>query len=161
MRGRLEFVDVSLGEGSLEEIEFAIVDHSIYMHLRTSRKVFESEIYARLIGRMLGIIYWVINVIYLMRESFVIVGYYFRYLLSQNASTTEQTHMVETVLSYLVVAVVTIFVALESVVLLCKTFHQEKSLLTPHNCAHCQDRKWQKIKLNQAVHVDTAWLKHM
>ena len=131
------------------------------MHLRTSGKVFESEIYARLIGRMLGIIYWVTNTIYLTRGSFVIVGYYFRYLLNQNASTTEQIHMVETILSCLVVVIVTNFFTLESVVLLCKTFCQEKSLLTPHNCAHCQDRKWQKINLNQAVHVGTAWLKHM
>ena len=131
------------------------------MHLRTSRKVFKSKIYARLIDRMLGIIYWVINTIYLTRESFVIVGYYFRYLLNQNASTAEQIHMVETIFSYLVVVIITIFFALESVVLLCKTFRQEKSLLTSHNCAHCQDRKWRKINLNQAVHVGTAWLKHM
>ena len=131
------------------------------MHLQTSRKVFESEIYARLFGRMLGIIYWVINTIYLMRESFMIVGYYFRYLLNQNASTAEQIHVVETILRYLVVVIITIFFTLESVVLLCKTFRQEKSLLTPHNCACCQDRKWRKIKLNQAVHVGTAWLKHM
>ena len=110
---------------------------------------------------MLGIIYWVINTIYLTRESFMIVGYYFRYLLNQNTSTVKQIHMVETILSYLVVVIVTIFFALESVVLLCKTFHQEKSLLTPHNCACCQDRKCQKINLNQAVHVGTAWLKHM
>ena len=131
------------------------------MHLQTSRKVFESKIHARLFGRMLGIVYWVINVIYLVRKSFVIVGYYFRYLLNQNASTVEQIHVVETVLSCLVVIIVTIFFALESVVLLCKTFCQEKSLLTPHICACCQDREWRKIKLNQAVHVDTAWLKHV
>ena len=107
------------------------------MCLQTSRKVFESEISARLIGRMLGIKYWVINVIYLTKESFVIVGYYFRYLLSQNASTAEQIHVVETILSCLVVVTLTIFFALESVVLLCKTFRREKSLLTPHICAHC------------------------
>ena len=66
------------------------------MCLRTSRKVFESEIHARLIGRTLGIVYWVTNVIYLMKESLVIVEYYFGYLLSQNASTTRQIHVVET-----------------------------------------------------------------
>ena len=131
------------------------------MRLQTSRKVFESEICARLIGRTLGIIYWVINVIYLTRQSFMIVGHYFRYLLSQNNSTAKQIHMVETILSCLVVVIITIFFALESVVLLCKTFCQEKGLLTPHICACCQDRKWQRINLNQTVHVGTAWLKHM
>ena len=118
------------------------------MCLQISRKVFESEIRARLVGRMLGIVYWIINVTYLIKESLVIVGYYFRYLLSQNASTTEQIHVVETVLSCLVVVAITIFFALESIVLLCKTFHQEKSLLTPHICANCQNRKWQKTRLN-------------
>ena len=131
------------------------------MRLQTSRKVFESEIHARLIGRMLGIVYWIINVMYLIKESLVIVECYFRYLLSQNASIAEQIHVVETILSCLVVVAITISFALESVVLLCKTFHQEKSLLTPHICAHCQDRKWQKIRLNQAVCVGSAWLKHM
>ena len=126
------------------------------MRLQTSRKAFESEIRARLIGRTLGIVYWIINVTYLMKESLVMVEYYFRYLLSQNANTAEHIHMVETVLSCLVLVAITIFFALESVVLLCKTFCQEKSLLTPHICARCQGRKWQKIKLNQAVRVGSA-----
>ena len=128
------------------------------MCLQTSRKVFESEIHARLVGRMLGIVYWIINVTYLIKESLVIAEFYFRYLLSQDASTTEQIHMVETVLSCLVVVVITIFFALKSIVLLCITFGQEKCLLKPHVCVNCQNKKWQKIRLNQAVHVGTAWL---
>ena len=131
------------------------------MHLHTSRKVFESEIHARLVGRMLGIVYWIINITYLIKESIIVVEYYFRYLLSQNASTVEQIQVVETVLSCLVVIVITIFFALESMVLMCITFGQEKSLLKPHVCVNCQNRKWQKIRLNQTVHVGTAWLKPM
>ena len=129
------------------------------MHLQTSRKVFESEIHARLVGRMLGIIYWMINITYLIKESLIVVEYYFRYLLSQNDSTVEQIQVVETVLSCLVVVVITIFFVLDTIVLMCITFGQEKSLLKPHICANCQNKKWQKTRLNQAVHVGTAWLK--
>ena len=131
------------------------------MCLQTSRKVFESEIHARLVGRMLGIVYWIINVTCLIKESLVVAEYYFRYLLSQNASAAEQIQVVETVLSCLVVIVITIFFALERIVLMCMTFGQEKSLFTPHVCANCQNKKWQKKRLNQAVHVGTAWLKLM
>ena len=131
------------------------------MHLQTSRKVFESEIHARLVGRTLGIVYWIINVTYLIKESLVVVEYYFRYLLSQDASTAEQIQVVETVLSCLVVIVITIFFALDTIVLMCMTFGQEKSLLKPHMCANCQNKKWQKTRLNQAVCVGTAWLKPM
>ena len=131
------------------------------MRLQTSRKVFESEIRARLVGRTLGIVYWIINVIYLTKESLVVVEHCFRYLLSQNDSTTEQIQVVETVLSYLVVVAITIFFVLDTIVLMCKTFCQEKSLLTPHICANCQNKKWQKTRLNQAVCVGTAWLKPM
>ena len=102
------------------------------MHLQTSGKVFESEIRARLVGRALGIVYWIINVIYLIKESLVVAKYYFRYLLSQNTSTAEQIQVVETVLSCLVVVAITIFFALDTKVLMCITFCQEKSLLTPH-----------------------------
>ena len=115
---------------------------SILMHLETSRKVFESEICARLVGRMIGIVYWIINIIYLIKESLVVVEYYFRYLLSQNDSTAEQIQVVETVLSCLVVVAITIFFALETIVLMCITFHQEKSLLTPYICANCQNKRW-------------------
>ena len=104
--------------------------HSILMCLQTSRKVFESEICARLVGRTLGIVYWITNVTYLIKESLVVVEYYFRYLPSQNDSTAEQIQVVETVLSCLVVITITIFFALETIVLMCITFHQEKSLLT-------------------------------
>ena len=131
------------------------------MHLQTSRKVFESEIRARLVGRMLGIVYWIINVTYLIKESLVVVEYYCRHLLSQNDSTAEQIQVVETALSCLVVVAITIFFALETIVLKCITFCQEKSLLTPHICANFQNRKWQKTRLNQAVHVGTAWLNLM
>ena len=131
------------------------------MHLQTSRKVFESEIHARLVGRMLGIVYWITNIIYLIKESLEVVAYYFRYFLSQNNSTVKQIQVVETVLSCLLVVAITVFFALDTAVLLCKTFHQERSLLTPHICANCQNKKWQKIRLNQAVHVGTAWLRPM
>ena len=131
------------------------------MHLQTSRKVFESEICARLVGRMLGIVYWIINITYLIKENLVVVEYYFRYLLSQNDSTMEQIQVVETVLICLAVVVITIFFALDTIVLMCITFRQEKSLLKPHICANCQNKKWQKTRLNQAVHVGTAWLKPM
>ena len=104
------------------------------MHLQTSREVFESEIRARLVGRMLGIVYWIINITYLIKESLIIVEYYFRYLLSQDTSTATQIQVVETVLSCLVVAVITIFFALDTIVLMCITFRQEKSLLKPHLC---------------------------
>ena len=87
------------------------------MCLQTSRKVFESEIRARLVGRTLGIVYWIINVTYLIKESLVVVEYYFRHLLSQDASTMEQIQVVETVLSCLIVVVITIFFALETMVL--------------------------------------------
>ena len=110
------------------------------MRLQTSRKVFESEIHARLVGRMLGIVYWIINVIYLIKER--VVAYYFRYFLGQNNGTTEQIQVVETVLSCLVVVAITVFFALDTAVLLCKTFCQERSLLTPHICANCQNKKW-------------------
>ena len=112
------------------------------MHLQTSRKVFESEIHARLVVRMLGIVYWIINITYLIKESSEVVVYYFRYFLSQNDSTAEQIQVVETVLSCLVVVAIAIFFALDTTVLLCKTFCQEKSLLTPHICANCQNKKW-------------------
>ena len=131
------------------------------MCLQTSRKVFESKIHARLVGRTLGIVYWIINITYLIKESLVVAEYYFRYLLSQNTSAVEQLLVVETVLSCLVVIVITIFFVLETIVLMCITFCQEKSLLTPHICVSCQNRKWRKTRLNQAVCVGTAWLKLM
>ena len=131
------------------------------MHLQTSRKVFESEIHARLVGRILGIAYWIINVAYLLKESRIAVEYYFKYLLSQDASDRTQIQVVETILSCLVVIVITIFFALVAIVSMCITFRQEKSLLKPHICANCQNKKWQKIKLNQAVCVGSAWLKVM
>ena len=131
------------------------------MHLQTSKKVFETEIHARLVGRMLGLVYWIINVTYLIKESLAVVEYYFRYLLNQSDSTAEQIQVAEAVLSCLVVVAITIFFVLETIVLMCITFHQEKSLLMPHICMNCQNRKWQKTRLNQAVRVGTAWLKTM
>ena len=131
------------------------------MHLRTSRKVVKSEIHARLLGRILGILYWTINVIYLIEESQIVARYYFRYLLSQDINTTTQVQVVEFVLSYLVIVIITILFALDAIVSLCITFRQEKSLLKPHICTNCQKKKWRKIKLNQAVCVGTAWLKVM
>ena len=43
-----------------------------------------------------------------MKESLIIVEYYFRYLLSQDASAPEQIQVIETVLSCLVVIVIAI-----------------------------------------------------
>ena len=131
------------------------------MHLRTSRKIFESEIHARLVGRMLGIVYWIINVVYLIKESQIVVEYYFKYFLSQDIGHTTQMQVVETIFSCLVIVVITIFFMLGAIVSLCITFRQEKNFLKPHVCANCQNKKWQKIKLNQAVHVGSAWLKVM
>ena len=89
------------------------------------------------------------------------VKYYFRYLLSQDTSHTIQIQVVEIILSYLAVVVITIFFALDVIVSLCITFRQEKNLLKPRICANCQEKKWQKIKLNQAVCVGSAWLRAM
>ena len=102
---------------------------------------------------MLGIIYWTINITHLIKESLVMVEYYFRYLLSQDASAVEQIQVVETVLSCLVAIVIAIFLALGRIVLMCIVFRQEKSLLTPHVCANCQNKNWQKKRLNQAICV--------
>ena len=129
--------------------------------LQTSRKVFESEICARLVGRTLGIVYWTINVAYLIKESLIIVEYYFGYLVSQDANTATQIQVVETILICLVVIVITIFFVLDAIMSMCITFRQEKNLLKPHICAHCQNKKWQKTRLNQAVRVGSAWLKVM
>ena len=131
------------------------------MHLRTSRKIFESEIRVRLVGRMLGIVYWIINVAYLIKESQIVVEYYFKYLLSQDAGHTTQIQVVEIILSYLAVVVITIFFAVDVIVMMCITFRQEKNLLKPHICANCQNKKWQKIKPSQAVRVGSVWLKVM
>ena len=131
------------------------------MHLQTSRKVIKSKIHARLIGRILGIVYWIISIACLVRESQLVVEYYFQYLLSQDTGHIIQIQVVEIILTYLVVVVITVFFALEAIVSLCITFRQEKNFLKPHICANCQKKKWQKIKLNQAVCVGTAWLKAM
>ena len=131
------------------------------MHLRTSRRILESEIHARLVGRILGILYWTIIVVYLTRESQIVMRYYLRYLLSQDANVTTQVQVVEIVLSYLVIVIIAIFFALDAIVSLSITFRRERSLLKPHICANCQKKKWQKINLNQAVHVGSAWLKVM
>ena len=131
------------------------------MHLQTSRKVIESEIHARLIGRILGIVYWIISIVCLVRESQLVVEYYFQYLLSQDTGHIIQIQVVEIILTYLEVVVITVFFALKAIVSLCITFRQEKNFLKPHICANCQKKKWRKIKLNQAVCVGTAWLKAM
>ena len=96
--------------------------------LANLKEGFESEICARLVGRTMGIVYWIINIIYLIKESLVVVEYYFRYLLSQNDSTAEQIQVVGTVLSCLAIVAITIFFALETIVLMCIVFHQERSL---------------------------------
>ena len=131
------------------------------MHLRTSKQVVKSKICARLVGRILGILYWATSVVYLIEESQIVARYYFRYLLSQDVNTTTQVQVVEIVLSYLIIVIITILFALDAIVSLCITFRQEKSLLKPHICTNCQKKKWRKINLNQAVCVGTAWLKVM
>ena len=112
------------------------------MHLQTSKQVDKSKIHARLVGRILGILYWVINVVYLIEESQIVVRYYLRYLLSRDANTTTQAQVVEIVLSYLIIVIITILFALDAIVSLCITFRQEKSLLKPHICTNCQKKKW-------------------
>ena len=102
------------------------------MHLRTSRKVVKSKIRARLVGRILGILYWAINVVYLIEESQIVVRYYFRYLLSQDTNTTTQIQVVEIVLSYLVIVIITILFALDAIVLFCITFRQEEFVETSY-----------------------------
>ena len=129
------------------------------MHLRTSRKVLESEIRAMLIGRILGIVYWIISIACLVNESQIVVEYYFKYFLSQDASHTVQIQVVEIILCYLAVVAITIFFALDAIVSLSITFRQEKSLLKPHICTSCQKKKWRRINLNQAVRAGSAWLK--
>ena len=131
------------------------------MHSRISRKIFESKIHARLVGRALGIVYWIINVACLIKESQTVVEFYFKYLLSQDIGHTIQIQVVEIILSYLAVVVITIFFVLDAIVSLCITFRKEKNFLKPHICVNCQNKKWQKIKLNQAVRVGSAWLKAM
>ena len=110
--------------------------------MQTSREIFESEICARLVGRTLGIVYWIINIAYLIKESQIVVEYYFKYLLSQDTGHTTQTQVVETILSCLVIVVITIFFALDAIVSLCITFRQGKNFLKPHVCANCQNKKW-------------------
>ena len=72
----------------------------------------------------------------------MVVEYYFKYLLSQDADITTQIQVVETVLSCLVIVVITIFFVLDAIVSLCITFRQEKSFLKPHICANYQNKKW-------------------
>ena len=88
------------------------------MHLQTS----ESEIHARLVGRTLGIVYWIISIAYLIKESQIVVEYYFKYLPSQDINTSTQVQVVATVLSCLVVMVITIIFVLDAIVSLCITF---------------------------------------
>ena len=115
------------------------------MHLQTSRKVFESEIRAKLIGKTLGIVYWIINVVYFIKESLIVVEYYFKYLLSQDTGHTTQIQVVETILSCLVIVLITIFFVLDTTVSLCITFRQEKNFLKPHTCVNCQNKKWLSV----------------
>ena len=112
------------------------------MHSQISRKIFESEICARLVGRTLGIVYWIINVACLIKESQIVVEFYFKYLLSQDIGHTIQVQVVEIILSYLAVLVITIFFVLDAIVSLCITFGQEKKFLKPHICVNCQNKKW-------------------
>ena len=118
------------------------------MHLHISKEVFDSAVCARLVGWALGIIYWVISVTCLAKESLVMLKYYCRYLPSQDVNSAEQVQVVETIFSCLTVIIITIFLAVEKIVLMSITFVQEKSLLTPHISANCQHKKWQKKKLN-------------
>ena len=104
------------------------------MRLQTSRKVFGSEIHARLVSRTLGIVYWIINVTYLIKESLVVIEYYSKYLLSQNDSTAEQIQVVETVLSCLVVIAITIFFALDTSVNVYNLSPGEKLVNTSYLC---------------------------
>ena len=123
------------------------------MALHSSRKTCMSEIYAQLVGRALGILYWVICTTYLVKESVAVTDYYLGYLLSQDVDTAEKTQVVETVFSCLLVIVIAIFLALERIVLMCKVFEEERSFLKPYVCINCQRMKYQKKNLNQVFHV--------
>ena len=131
------------------------------MCLHISRRLFESAVHIRLFGRALGIIYWVINILYLTKESFVITEYYCKYLLSQDISEAEYIQVIEIMSSSLIVVNITILLAVERVVLMIIIFLQEKSLLTSRVCSNCKPKEWQRKRLKWAVHVGTAWLKAM
>ena len=138
-----------------------MAEYTILMHLHLSRELFKSAIHVRLVGRALGIAYWVTIVLYLIKESFVMTEYYYRYLLSQDIGEAEYIQVIETVFSGLIIVNVTIFLAVKRVVLMIIVFLQEKSLLTPHVCSHCKPKEWQRKRLKWAVHAGTAGLKAM
>ena len=131
------------------------------MHWHVSREFFESVLRIRLAGIAIGIVYWIINATYLTTESFVVIRYYYEYLSSQNNHHITYIQIVETIIYCLVVIGVTILIIVERIVLMCITFIQEKSLLTPHTCTKCRYKAWQKKKRQQLNYVGTSWLKTM
>ena len=114
--------------------------YTILMHLHICRELFESAIRIRLLGRALGIVYWVISILYLIKESLIMTEYYCKYLLSQDIGEAEYIQVIEVVLSGLIIVNVTILLA--RVVSMTIVFLQEKSLLTPHVCPHCKPKEW-------------------
>ena len=131
------------------------------MHWHVSKECFESVIHVRLVGLAIGITYWVIGVIYLIKESFIVIRYYYEYLSSQNNHHIEYVQIVETIVYCLIVVGITILTTLERIVLMSKAFIQERNLLIPHTCAKCRHKKWQKKKQQQIIYAGTAWLKTM
>ena len=119
------------------------------------------EIYARLTGRILGILYWTVYVTYFIWECVVAVDYYVRYLLGQDISTTEQMQVIKTILCCLLSIAVAIPLASEKIVLMCSVFLTEKNLLEQPACPSCQEMKCQRENLNRAVCTRTTWLKTM
>ena len=100
------------------------------MHWHVSKELFKSAIHVRLVGLALGIIYWVIGVTYLTKESFVMIRYYYKYVSSQNSHCIEHVQIVETIIYCLIVIGITILTAIERIVLKSITFIQERNLLT-------------------------------
>ena len=119
------------------------------------------KIYARLIGRILGISYWAAYVTYFIWECIVITDHCVRYLLDQDISTTEQVQATKAILCCLLSIAVAITLASEKIVLMCSIFLTEKNLLRQPICPSCQEMKCRRENLNRAVHAGTAWLKIM
>ena len=117
-------------------------EYIIPMHLHISRELFEPAIRVWLFGRALEIIHWVINILYLTKESLIVTEYYCNYLSSQDIDEAEYIQVIETVLSGLIIVKVTILLAVKRVVLMIRVFLQEKSLQTPHVCPHCKPKEW-------------------
>ena len=87
------------------------------------------EVYVRLIGRTLGIFYWIVFVILYIRECEIIIVFHARYLLDQGINTAEQVQVVKTILCCLLSMVVVIPLASEKIISLYHILLVEKDFL--------------------------------